>query len=266
MAIFDSFIYNGVQTSDDNELPTAENSVPFNKVFDTDHLFGRIADFGIEARLVPSDWDLPDEERVPCVGMTPLSSEDAEIAMELVRAFKPIGTLNTVIEKARERMTRKGLGMANGVCLHHRDGKDWHDHCGRWGSIPDGIYRGNCLNETNVQFLDSLENRALTSKERWVYYVGDHDVPRELSDSRYPVVTKDSFLDSEAKAVLMNGLFPSQNAPKGPFRDLWSLIDFLMCDSLNYFIGNSVSSWSAMQLALRQRTNSARDSGSYWCK
>ena len=253
-----------MQTSDENELPTAQNSISFGSVFDVEYLKGKIADYGIESRLIPSDWDLPKTERVPCVGMTPLSGEEARIAMDLVRAFRPIGVLKELITKAKVTMKQRGLDMSNGVCIHHRDGQDWHDHCGRWGAIPDGIYRGNCLNETKLSFLESLENRALSSESRWAYYVGDHAVPAELMESKYSVVTKDSFLDTEAKRTLMNGLFPGEGKPAGPFRDMWSLVDFMMCESLNYFVGNSVSSWSAVQLAVRQSSNKMREAGSYW--
>lgn len=264
VAIFDAFIFNGVQSSDENVLPTAGNSIPLANVIDLDYLFGVISDYGIEATLLPADWDLPSEERVPCSGMVSLGADQSKLASDLLSAFRPSGILKELIHTAREALKVRGFDTSQGVCVHHRDGQDWHDHCARWGAIPDGIYRGNCLNETQQSFLGSLENRALGSDSRWIYYVGDHEVPTELMQSKYTVVTKDSFLDATAKEKLSHRVLQSEVGTVGPIRDLWSIVDFFVCDSLNYFVGNSVSSWSAVQVAVRQKHYRSRGMGTYW--
>lgn len=261
MAIFDSFIFNGVQTTNDNVLPTPRNSIPLSNVFDVDFLLGTISDYGIEARLVPSDWNLPTEQRVPCIGMTTLSEDEYDVAIDLLKAFRPEAIFNGIISEAREALKVRGLHTRHGVCLHHRDGQDWHDHCSRWSSIDDGIYRGNCLNETGVPFLVSLENRALTSDSHWVYYVGDHEIPQELVNSKYTVVSKEDFLRDGTKDKLLDAVFGHETKPTGSIRDVWSLVDYITCGSFDSFVGNSVSSWSAVQIALRQENH---DFATYW--
>jgi len=154
-------------------------------------------------------------------------------------------------------MGNKGFDVSQGICLHHRDGLDWHEHCARWSAIKDGIYRGNCLNNPKETLIKSLESRALILP-RWLYYVGDHDIPQELVNSKYNVVSKNDFVDTNAMAKYLNRL------PEGPYRDLWSLIDSLICSSLPWFVGNSVSTWSAIQIANRQETIKDHETGSYW--
>jgi hypothetical protein len=142
-------------------------------------------------------------------------------------------------------------GIDQGICLHHRDGQDWYNHCSRWSSINDGIYRGNCLGVPGRTFVESLEDRGLKAG-KWVYYCGDHDIPRDLSDpkSSYEVVSrKDLMGPADVEAVL------SIKRGATSLRDLWALIDFYICSSLPHFIGNSVSTFSAIQIALRKMEN-----------
>ena len=100
VAIYDAFIYNGVQSSPKDVLPSPSNSVALTKVFDVDHIFKFVRSRGAEPFLVPPDWDLPDNQRVPCIGMKPLDENDAILAKEIMLAFRPYGVMKEIIDQS----------------------------------------------------------------------------------------------------------------------------------------------------------------------
>jgi hypothetical protein len=171
---------------------------------------------------------------------------DPRVVLQVLKAFRPSKKMSSLISS----ITNKIKDRDEGICVHHRDGQDWQDHCARWGSINDGVYRGNCLGVPGRTFLQSLEDRGLT-ESRWIYYCGDHEVPKELTNSQYTVLSrKDLINQADTRAV--ESLKSGQ-----PSRDLWALIDFYVCGRLQHFIGNSVSTFSAIQIALRDGDNAS---------
>jgi hypothetical protein len=105
--------------------------------------------------------------------------------------------------------------------------------------------------------LEALQNRGVSSN-RWIYYCGDHEAPQELEDkggitvfSRKLVADR---LQEPVLQVLNAGMATTDNA----IRDVWALIDFFVCQGLDHFIGNSVSTFSAIQIAIRE------SEGAYW--
>ena len=160
------------------------------------NLFEKVRDLGIEARLVTFDFE---NNQIPCAGFGGLRHVDPLIMLKVLKlAFKPSTVLATLISTVT-----MGLEDAdNGVCVHHRDGKDWYDHCDRWSSIPDGVYRGNCLGVPGRTFLQSLQSRGLTGKDRWVYYCGDHDVPAELQQSEFRVHSRKEVMSEETTRIV----------------------------------------------------------------
>lgn len=241
----DYFIVNGVQKTDDNVLPSSTNSIPFGVAFDKDYFLSQLEKLNIEASFVPFDFSA---KQIACKGMASVQSADPRLTQRILSAFRPSKQMQKIIQ--RLTMTLEERGLSKGICVHHRNGEDWHEHCARWGAIPDGIYRGNCLGVEGRSFVESLEDRGLT-KSNWVYYCGDHAVPTELSS--YIVLTKEQIMsEKDRKAVL--DILPETDQ----LRDMWALIDFFACERIKNFIGNSVSTFSAIQIALRDGV------GAYW--
>jgi hypothetical protein len=237
----DYFIVNGVQHTDEAVLPTDKNSIPFGDAFDQAFFLEQIQKLGIRATFVTFDSDEP---QIPCTGMQTFRQADPRVALEVIKAFRPSNKMSRFISG----ITNKFKDREEGICVHHRDGKDWHDHCARWESINDGLYRGNCLGVPGRTFLQSLEDRGLADS-RWIYYCGDHEVPKELRSSKYTVISREDLMD-QADTLAVEAIKSGQ-----PSRDLWALIDFFVCGRLDHFIGNSVSTFSAIQIALRDGDN-----------
>ena len=239
------FIVNGVQQSDEPVLPSEKNSIPFGVAFDAAYFRQAVQELGIHTRFVSFDFT---RRQIPCAGMQSLHQANPRLVLQILKAFRPSERLSVMISGITDALEERGV--QEGICLHHRDGQDWYDHCSRWSSIDDGIYRGNCLGVPGRTFVQSLEDRGLTGS-RWIYYCGDHEVPKALRSlkSPYQVVSRTdlmSYSDRQAVASLKEG---------SPVRDLWALIDFYACNSLSHFIGNSVSTFSAIQIALRESDN-----------
>lgn len=245
------FIVNGVQETKDDVLPNLANSVDFDVAFNASHFLAEIEMLGIEPRLVNFNLHAEDgnaPHQPTCAGMPSLQGKHPDLVLQIMKSFRPSEALQNVIDKITAYIGDDKDVFQSGVCVHHRDGKDWRDHCRRWTSLSktDGIYRGNCLGPGRLK--DSLLARILDDGPHWVYYCGDFErIPYLLqNDFKYQVVTRHSLLSDDTKAIIQN-MKPGQ-----PVRDLWALVDFSVCRNLDRFVGNSVSTFSAIQIALRQ--------------
>lgn len=256
----DHFIVNGVQNSKDDVLPNPSNSIPFGEAFDKAYFLEQVEELGIRARLVPLDFTSSRKKKQhqqhyqqECAGMASLHTANPSVVLHIMKAFKPSKWVQSLVETVQQGF--KSRDRATGVCLHHRDGHDWYNHCARWEKISDGIYRGNCRALPGRSLVELLEERGLSSQQQrsWIYYCGDHNVPKELKDSNYDVLSRNELLSDEDLQQASKTTIGSM-----PVRDLWALVDFFVCRSFHLFIGNSVSTFSAVQIALRDGENS------YW--
>ena len=182
------FIVNGVQDYDANVEPSEGNAVPFEVAFDKDFFLHQVQQtFGIRAKLVPLDWD---KEQLECAGMGSFQQADPHVVRQILPFFRPSERFQKFISGITQFFQSRGVD--DGICVHHRDGNGWHDHCQRWSAIPDGVYRGE------RSFIQSLDDRGLSRPPaRWVYYCGDHDVPEELPMSNYSVFSRDSLMSND---------------------------------------------------------------------
>ncbi|MEW5310172.1 MAG: hypothetical protein WDW38_001993 [Sanguina aurantia] len=129
--------------------------------------------------------------------------------------------------------------------VHLRLERDWAAHCAKWGSIRDGFVRDNCMNNTvdidaSLQLFGFLPEIPL--------YVGSYwegadpaVVDRVLGRIRaagYTVVTLSDVLQTTL----------------GVPRDQLALIEYELAMRANRFIGNSVSTFSALAILHRRHT------------
>lgn len=266
----DYFIVHGVQTGPNNVLPTPENSVNFGTAFDQAYFKEQIKAMGIKLRFVKFFWvddennnrtvnvtrDEQDNPRHPpeCRGLENVARADPYLLLKVMEAFRPSAIIKDIIRQMTSSLGEDRDIYDAGVCVHHRTGLDWRSHCRRWSNLTlaDGIYRGNCLGPGRLR--EPLLARILDDGHHWVYYCGDWEkLPALLSTNfTYTIQTRHTMM-SEANKEILQSFKPGQ-----PVRDLWALIDFSVCRDLGHFIGNSVSTFSALQVALRKGTKA------YW--
>jgi len=244
-----------------NAVPTTQNSVPLVAVFDTGVLLEKIANFGIEARIV--HYDVRDHDRLECSYVTALKYAEPDVVKELLKAMVPSKgmlalldrTMSAMIALLPKRMgefaqsehvlnTNTTASPINGaVCLHHRDGLDWHRHCDLWERQSKANV--NCRRQEPISEL--VRERISHLKNAWVFYAGDHEIPADLKVFDVPVISRKQV--SISHSGLMDQLIEKkfESMPRG----VGAVLDYLLCSQMPVFIGNSASTWSASQILLR---------------
>ena len=145
----------------------------------------------------------------------------------------------------------RALGVLDGSfnALHVRSEPDWKQHCQKWEDVA--AERDNCM--TNTERLPRIFAIEGVSPSKPVYVAGEFTATSlertsslsALAASSYRLHTKDS----------LDPLF--NNASDHLDRDLLAAIDFAVVKSAQTFIGNSVSTFSAMILLWRQKERAA---------
>lgn len=130
------------------------------------------------------------------------------------------------------------------TALHYRAEQDWLDHCKKWENIRDGVIRNNCIANTgSIATVLALEK---VSTLRPIYLAGGY-TPAFISKSplkylkqNYNIITKSSFItfDDTGDTNLEQNLIAN--------REMFAAIDYAVCAQADLFIGNSVSTFSAM--------------------
>lgn len=292
----DAFIVQGAQEEEEEfskervakvVLPTLKNAVAFGVAFDREYFVTELRkQFGLQIDFVSSEKNIIDN--IQCVSfLEMLRQVQPELVQRVLQVFRPSEPLQDIIDRMQTQLEQiLGRSSLTGVCLHHRTGNDWKQHCNRWSQIPDGTYRGNCdlvvNTDTDDEYdeaekevsssssLDALEDALLyrsqgspSGKPDFVYLCTDDDDEDKISEYRQmedalnmDIVSHHSLLTPQDKGVLQS-LFPtSLDFSAVSARDLSAWIDFNMCSRLSTFVGNSVSTFSALQIALRESQDS----------
>jgi lipopolysaccharide biosynthesis glycosyltransferase len=272
----DVFITNGVQNEQDSEdngvlknvLPTEDNSIPLSLIIDMTLLLEKIRSFGGKARIEAYETAIKRYETEPqtCDWLSTLRESNHQTAKEILQTLKPSETFSELIDTNLSSLTpRSALSsvttLSDGICLHHRDGQDWHNHCLQWEGINDGLWRKNCLNDRNLPLYELVQDRIpLQYPKSWIYYIGDS----EPSDQMVQDFKSNIRMDLIHRRK--NNLLPDAHVSRTlhlddistfTHRDLFAAIDFFTCSKIESFVGNSVSAFSATQIAIRGGMNSS---------
>ena len=191
-----------------------------------------------------------------CSWLTQLKQSDDEIELEVLDAMKPSASVSGIVESIISNIQDKspGLSLSNGMCLHHRNGDDWHKHCSIWQG-------NNCMNADNMAIEDLVKQRlpAMYPK-KFMYYVGDAK-PSATFIEALKKHTNIQLLHREKDGLVDNNkisdLLGNDDISVDKHRDVLAAIDFFVCQRLPSFIGNSVSTFSAVQIALRRGKQSS---------
>jgi len=133
--------------------------------------------------------------------------------------------------------------MSSAVCLHHRDGADWHRHCDLWERLSEA--NRNCRSKGPISEL--VRQRISHLKNVWVFYAGDHEIPADLKAFDVPVISREQVSISQSGLTDQLTEKKFESMPRG----FGAVLDYLLCSQMPVFIGNSLSTWSATQIVLR---------------
>lgn len=267
----DVFIFNGVQLNTFiDTLPSEENSLPLHMIIDTDALLEYIRSKGIKGQIVPYSeaiaFDDDDDDLPICNWQQALARADHQIAQDILNILNPSTELSNLIKENLSNLlvqTSKSTEakLSDGICVHHRDGQDWHNHCKIWeGPHYDKVWRKNCLNDRNLPLPDLIKYRIPDKLPKsWIYYIGDMEPSDQMRESFKAEGldlfhrTKNNLLGDQEIARA----FEFTKISLDTHRDLFTAVDFFTCSEIDSFIGNSVSTFSSNQIAKRNSVNSS---------
>eukprot|EP00798_Chlamydomonas_sp_ICE-L_P015288 gene15288-21372_t len=172
-----------------------------------------------------------------------LSEEDTEMMWVVLDSLYPAPHVAKVVKTVLDKLASiNSKGHFNVV--HLRIERDWLAHCWRWENLHDGIVRNNCMNNT-----EDIDNylKVMGFTPSVPLYVASYwqDVDSRLNTSimerlrlaNYKVVTLPSIM-GELDGTLK--------------REHRALMDYYIALSAHKFIGNSVSTFSAIAMLERR--------------
>ena len=259
----DVFIVNGVQNKVDAErglktvFPNKENSVPLSKIFDTQKLLHFVESRGAQACFVPYEEAVSfhQEYSDECPWLEQLKQSENELSLEVVKNIQPSLILSRLVKNVFEDLMNNvrtsNMFPSDGICLHHRNGADWKNHCHIWNG-------NNCLESEGRSVGDLVHERIPNVyKRKWIYYISDIEPSEKLfldfEGHGLKLIHRDRHQLLRANVPEILGI----DTTKENYRDILATIDFFLCDRIDSFIGNSVSTFSALQIAKRGGKNSS---------
>jgi len=202
----------------------------------------------------------------PLFKLLPLDKSHEDFAWGILEGLQPSAGVLAVINAAAKALDGSGRSGVRGAdvvgvdrpwsfnVLHLRFEDDWVAHCRRWEAIRDGIIRNNCYNNTDT--VGDFMELVGVSKEVPLYVAAhwpDVDPQRKitimahLQASGYKVVTSLALIPKMAEILGHEVTMP---------RDVMACVDFSLALLASKFVGNSVSTLSA--LALLERRHNGR--------
>lgn len=148
----------------------------------------------------------------------------------------------------KEFLKSKGItGLFN--VLHFRAEDDWIEHCKAWESIKDGIVRDNCLNNTEnvgkVLATNGIGTKYPLIVVTDVQHLGNDKAELLLASLKRWGIPEVHIFSGWDGAIRQSVQYPSS-------REERALISFELALSGNHFIGNSVSTFSALVILIRR--------------
>lgn len=189
--------------------------------------------------------------------------------MDLLAALAPSESRAAVVEALGAALARPGAAPPRDPAapfvfdaLHLRYETDWVAHCAKWSSIPDGVVRDNCGLLPAAALIAKLKAQGLGLGGVPVYVAvwqqslspNSRHLLRLLR-SEFTVITREELLPAvkmpgDCGAVDAGGSGSGSGALL--CREEAALLDFFLCRRARTFVGNSVSTFSALLIMERR--------------
>eukprot|EP01026_Neomeris_dumetosa_P062154 TRINITY_DN5873_c0_g2_i1.p1 TRINITY_DN5873_c0_g2~~TRINITY_DN5873_c0_g2_i1.p1 ORF type:complete len:655 (+),score=52.51 TRINITY_DN5873_c0_g2_i1:287-1966(+) len=130
--------------------------------------------------------------------------------------------------------------------VHLRAEQDWVEHCKTWEHIPDGIIRDNCMNNTESLGQQLIIKGVDPSLPLYIAIQASKAEPRLLQR-----VIQNLKFHGYTNTLMKNAIIQDEDIISLP-REVAALVDFFVAMKSDRFIGNSVSSFSALIQLERQ--------------
>jgi len=236
------------QLKDDTNSDWADIGIAVTtQMYDPDYIVRTIIDMGQQSK--------GGRVRLPCTMMAMrLESPKLEQAYwQINSALVPNPRLLSIILQVHTALNSRGWFASVGaasvgdrfanteaedqyIVLHVRTEKDWIEHCARWGSAINW----NCMGSSEPSQLKNALHAQGVDIHLPVYVCGG-DFKGAGSQFQH-LYTKDTLIDLKKIGV------------SEQHRELRALIDYYIASKATYFIGNSVSTFSAHLLMERAAT------------
>eukprot|EP01025_Chloroclados_australasicus_P028499 TRINITY_DN2823_c0_g1_i2.p1 TRINITY_DN2823_c0_g1~~TRINITY_DN2823_c0_g1_i2.p1 ORF type:complete len:636 (+),score=41.53 TRINITY_DN2823_c0_g1_i2:36-1910(+) len=166
--------------------------------------------------------------------------EHQHVLDDILQSLVPVKKYQKEIDRALKVIKEWQSGKRGFNFLHLRVEEDWVEHCEVWTKIPDGVIRDNCMGDL-AEIGTVLEGM-----------IEDTAVPLIVSHSTN--VHNDTFQTAMQSIVKSNfNIISNQDLQLDThFREVSALIDYYLALQANQFIGNSVSSFSALLILERR--------------
>jgi len=180
------------------------------------------------------------------VGAATLAAHEAFV-LDVLAALVPAPARAAAVDALVARLGAVGCGGGARACafdaLHLRYEDDWLRHCDAWTSIRDGVTRDNCGVLSPLALVAKLATQGVGAGGAPLFVAvqeGQLRDPALLAALRraFNVVTKAQLQPPGAAAALS--------------REEAALLDYFVCLRARTFVGNSVSSFSALLIAERR--------------
>lgn len=238
-------------------LSNASHNVPFSYLFDVRYLMdslkgyvkilqnnaykpsGNVKVMNVgRKRLSPSEWRGIHADHIQ-IGCAFSTIDGTKLAKEFWRIDSALRFNKRSMDIAQNISFKIG-GDIGYTALHFRIEQDWVEHCKKWENIGDKIIRDNCMTYTNVIGNVFKIQRIPTYRPLYIaggftrQFIETSPLFKDLRN-HYEIVTKDNYFSKEElEAHMVDD------------REMFAAIDAIICAKATLFVGNSVSTFSAL--------------------
>ncbi|KAL4423954.1 hypothetical protein ABPG75_001255 [Micractinium tetrahymenae] len=203
-------------------------------------------------RLLATDYGEAQHLRLDCPAFRvppDLLVKHEKLVFAALDALKPVQRLSDTVQRIVKSLLTLGQSSDCFNVLYLNTGESWPEHCEQWNRLTNGLASDNCANNTDTPG-DALElHRVGREVPLLVAAIGSR-----LNDTVVQAALG-SLSNHGYKAVLQGDVFKEVPELASLGQEEAALVDFYVALRCQQFVGNSVSTSSALLIMERWHTN-----------